>query len=435
MPAVKRTSSTLASENFSKDKISSIFSYWVAAFIFAATLVMFPAYAYSYSVKVEGLSNWQKEPAERSLNAVVQKLSSTSSRAAVAKILSAVSEQLFSGYKVNNIISNEDEVVVSFIPDSIFRNWSVKFEYPSLKSPAAEWFVADAEKALESITEVIYGVPVASLAWCDAALRNEIIGLLKPVLPGWHPTFIVYENADENVLKISFTAELPLVLALNPTFSSSSLPTLLHGELKEDILQEFPPFLGLPVSWAKLHTKDVNVWAEKFLDNRGIVERTASRSVADFSAAAVSQMNVNIESRRYSLGAWAAVYGGTKDRSAEIGLHIGRRVFLFDDAAVEAYGEGIVELKDWTPEGRLGRRCSPWGDVWIGGEWSSKDDMWWGRLNISPRLHKPYAWLRVREDGEINTAIGWKATQYISFELHFDSRDNDRWSLRMLGNL
>ena len=137
MPAVKRTSSTLASENFSKDKISSIFSYWVAAFIFAATLVMFPAYAYSYSVKVEGLSNWQKEPAERSLNAVVQKLSSTSSRAAVAKILSAVSEQLFSGYKVNNIISNEDEVVVSFIPDSIFRNWSVKFEYPSLKSPAA----------------------------------------------------------------------------------------------------------------------------------------------------------------------------------------------------------------------------------------------------------------------------------------------------------
>ena len=50
MPAVKRTSSTLASENFSKDKISSIFSYWVAAFIFAATLVMFPAYAYSYSV-------------------------------------------------------------------------------------------------------------------------------------------------------------------------------------------------------------------------------------------------------------------------------------------------------------------------------------------------------------------------------------------------
>lgn len=434
MPTEKRTSSILALESFSKDRIYSFATYWVAALAIAATLVMFPVCAYSYTVKVEGLPDWQKEPAERSLNAVAQKLSNTQNNASVAKIISAVSEQLFTGFKIKDVTTDESKIVVSLIPNNI-KAWTVSFEYPSLRDPVFEWFVSDVQKTMPSIAEVIDGTPVASLAWSDSALRNKIIDILKPVLPGWRPTFIVYENTDGNILKISFTAELPLVIALNPTFSSSSLPTLLHGELKENILQEFPPFLGIPVLWAKLHTKDINVWAEKFLDSSGIVERTASRSTADFSAAAVSQMNVNIESRKYSFGAWAAVYGGTKDRSAEIGIHVGRRISLFDDAAVEAYGEGIIELKDWTPEGRFGIRCSPWGDVWIGGEWSSKDDMWWGRLDISPRLHKPYAWLRVREDGEINTAVGWKTTQYISLELHYDSRDNDRWSLRMLGNL
>ncbi len=58
-----------------------------------------------------------------------------------------------------------------------------------------------------------------------------------------------------------------------------------------------------------------------------------------------------------------------------------------------------------------------------------------GKLSMDPQLRKPYFWLRFREDGKCNGAIGWRATENISFEVEYDARDNDRWSLKMLGNL
>lgn len=146
-------------------------------------------------------------------------------------------------------------------------------------------------------------------------------------------------------------------------------------------------------------------------------------------------MKVNVESRHYTIGAWAALYAGTRDRTGEFGVHLGRKIKIFSRWSMEVYGEGILELQDWDPEGRLGLRWSPWGDVWIGGEWSSKDSMWWGRINIEPRMHKPYVWFRWREDGEYNAAIGYKATEYISLELHYDTRDEDSLGLRLIGNL
>lgn len=54
---------------------------------------------------------------------------------------------------------------------------------------------------------------------------------------------------------------------------------------------------------------------------------------------------------------------------------------------------------------------------------------------MDPQLHKPYVWLRFREDGKFNGAVGWRATENISFEVEYDARDDDRWSLKMLGNL
>ena len=56
-------------------------------------------------------------------------------------------------------------------------------------------------------------------------------------------------------------------------------------------------------------------------------------------------------------------------------------------------------------------------------------------MSVDAELHKPYAWIRLREDGVFNGALGWRATEYISFEVEYDERDEDRWSLKMIGNL
>jgi len=306
---------------------------------------------------------------------------------------------------------------------------------PQIQDPPLQWIMEDISLIEAPLDELIRGLPVEALNWCDAGLKDEVLKILSPVLPGWRPTLMVHsENGGYNMV-ISLAPELPLVLAVNPTLTSNSLPTLLHEELREDLMERSAPFIGLPVAWTKRHEKQINHWTETFLQTRGVVERTSAEPKASFSAGQVSQMKVNVESRHYTIGAWAALYAGTRDRTGEFGVHLGRKIKIFSRWSMEVYGEGILELQGWDPEGRLGLRWSPWGDVWIGGEWSSKDSMWWGRINIEPRMHKPYVWFRWREDGEYNAAIGYKATEYISLELHYDTRDEDSLGLRLIGNL
>ena len=426
----------MASVRCSKNSIDRIYK-WVAACLFAATLILWSgADSFAYTVSaVEGLTEWQAPVAQRSLNAVLGKISSSANSDSVQNLLKIVSDRLFSGYQAKGVSIVSEDIIVELAPVSEPPAWTIAFEAPKLSAPPAEWLGSDLAAAEKVLSGVLDNVPVDSLSWCDVALRDKITEKLSPVLPGWKPSFIVHADSGSAELRISFSPEMPLLLAVNTNFTSNTLPTLINSELKHDMLGEFAPFVGLPVMWAKAHSKDMNRWAEGFLSSQDLINRTASSPKVNFVAAPVSQMNVAVESSHYNLWAWAAVYAGTKERSAELGVHLGRRTEIVRNWYMEFYGEGILELKNWNTEGRLGMRWSPWGDVWLGGEWSSKDSMWWGRLSIDPRLHKPYAWIRVREDGKINTAIGWKATEHLSLELHYDDRDEDRWSLRMLGNL
>jgi len=434
MQLVTKADSTLDLEKCSKT-IICCFVAGVAAFIFAATLLMCPAYASELKVSVDGPPSWLASIAERSLTAVVRKLPSGQSKEAIEKIIKVVSDKIFTGYKIESVLINANTIKVSLKPDKQLPEWKIEIQPPNIQNPPLEWFKSDIASLEAPILDLIKELPVDSLSWCDSGLRDEIVLILAPVLPGWRPSLVVHAKEENMLLVVSFTPELPLVLAVYPRLTSNSLPTLFSSELKESLMEKSAPFIGLPVAWTGIHAADINRWTGSFLKEESIIEKTAADSLVSFSPGQVSQMNVRVESRHYTIGAWAAVYGGIKDKSAELGIHLGRRVNMFSLCDIELYGEGIIELQDWNPEGRIGVRVSPWGDVWIGGEWSSADNMWWGRLSIDQRLHKPYSWLRLREDGELNAAIGWKATEYISFEVYYDSREDNVWGLRLLGNM
>lgn len=434
MQRVKKADSILVLGKCSRLKVLCL-KIRVAAILFAATLLLYPASASAYSVKAEGGSVWLCEIVERSLTAVVERISPEQSDEAVRKVIEVVSNKLFSGYTTESVSVKSGNIKINLVPVKVPLVWKVELQIPQIQDPPLSWIKSDIAQIENPMAELIQGLPVEALSWCDSGLKDEVIKLMMPVLPGWRPSLLVLSDAENLIMRISFTPELPLVLAVNPKLNSNSLPTLLHDELREDLMQRSAPFIGLPVAWAEIHEKEINLWAETFLEDRGIVGRTAAVPKAVFSAGQVSQLNVRVESRLYTISAWAALYAGIKDKSGEFGIHLGRKFNILSQWNTEFYGEGIVELQDWNPEARLGMRWSPWGDVWIGGEWSTKDNMWWGRFNIDPRLNKPYAWIRLREDGEYNAAVGWKATSYVSFELYYDSRYESPWGLRILGNL
>ena len=434
MQLAVRADSILVSESFFKQS-KYLLKNWVAVAFVAATLLMFPGRASAYCVEAEGVPKWLALIVERSILAVAERLPESQSDQNAEKVIKVISGKLFEGYKIDSVNIHSGLIIINLSSEKNDEKWKVEVGTPQIQDPPLQWIKSDIETIEKPIAELIRGIPIKALNWCDAGLKDEIIKIMDPVLSGWKPTLMVYSEKEEFIMKISLTPELPLVLAINPTLTSNSLPTLLHEDLREDLLQRSFPFIGLPVMWAKKHENEINVWTETFLQTRGIVERTSAEPKASFSAGQVSQMKVNVESRHYTISAWAALYAGTRDKTGELGIHLGRKLKTFSRWNTELYGEGIIELRDWDPEFRFGLRWSPLGDVWIGGEWSTTDSQWWGRINIEPRMHKPYAWFRWREDGEYNAAIGYKATEYISFELHYDSRDEDSIGLRMLGNL
>lgn len=426
---------SLASESFSKSPTKSYKSI-VAAIFIAATFLLVSSPAWAVSITAEGLKDWQKELAVQTLTAVAESIPQSGSPAYRAEILQTVARRLFAGYRVSVVSHGRGSAVVQFDSAGEELFWRVDVAVPSLRDMPLDWFREDIKGLAGEISTLLQGVPLESLSWSDRALQEKINALAGERLPGWTPEMLVTRGDAEAVLSVSFVPQMPMILAVNPTFTSTSLPTLLYGEFREDLQGHFAPLVGLPVKWASKHSDDLSRWAEGYINDQMIVRRLNSSAEANFQASQISNMNVRIDSRNYTVAAWATIYAGTSEKSAELGVHLGRKVEIFRNLDMEAYAEGILGLRDWDINGRFGLRWRPMvRNLWLGGEWDTEDEMWWGKLSLDAELHKPYAWIRLREGGVFNGALGWRATEYISFEVEYDERDEDRWSLKMIGNL
>ena len=136
------------------------------------------------------------------------------------------------------------------------------------------------------------------------ALQEKINALAEERLPGWTPEMLVTRGDAEAVLSVSFVPQMPMILAVNPSFTSTSLPTLLYGEFRDDLQGHLAPLVGLPVKWASKHSADLARWTESYINDQMLVRRSNSSAEASFQASQISNMNVRIESRNYTIAAW-----------------------------------------------------------------------------------------------------------------------------------
>jgi hypothetical protein len=389
------------------------------------------------AVRVEGMNDWLASAAERSLNAVYEHIPKNGPAEAKERLMTVVANRLLLGYSVRSVTFAADEDV-SLVLSAIENppEWEVAINRPNLSPPVDDWFKSDVSDITSSLLPMMEGVPVEALSWGDIDLKRTVDELCGNRLPGWRISLMVRSTADSGaILEISFVPEQPLTLAVTFDISSSSIPVMLHSSLRDDILAGFAPVIGVPVPWLERHSEDLARLGREILGDVPLVAQAKAEPEITVKTGPVSEVHIDLESGRYAVWVWMAVYAGAEDKYPEIGLHFGRRAQIFPHWDMELYTELIVALDDWNLESRLGMRWSPWRNVWLGGEWSDMDDAWWARASLDSKPRSPYAWIRYSGDGDMNGALGYRITDFISIEMHYDSRSTDPWNVRALVNM
>lgn len=389
------------------------------------------------SVRVTGLHDWLAAGAERSLNAVYDHIPSTEGVSVKEQLLTVVANRLLLGYAVERTTFRADHSVeIALRATASPPDWRVSLQIPNLSRPVDAWFLDDVTGLDAEIALLMKDVPTEALSWGDLELKRVIGEICADRLPGWRVSLMLRNlPGGEVVLEVAFTPEQPLTLAVTSRINSSSIPVMLHSNLKDDLLKGFAPVIGIPVPWLDMHKADFVEMSKEILAGESLVDQAKAEPVITARTGTVSELDIDLESKRYAAWVWMAVYGGADDRYPEIGLHFGRRTLPFSGWEVELYTELIVTLDDWDLESRFGLRWSPYRSFWFGGEWSTEHDVWWIRASTDPRPRRPYAWFRYALDGDTNAAVGYRVNEYISLEVHYDSRDGDPWNVRALVNL
>lgn len=406
------------------------------ALIVAAALVSVPiSVVGAEEIRIQGIPPWLEGAAERSLERVWREMSqggrSLESR---LELLELVSKRLFDGYSVQKPRSSRSGIIVQFEPED-FPEWSVEIIQPSLNNPAKRWFNRDTAGLEQELGATVKSLPLGSLSWTDVSLREEIDRICGDRVAGWKPSILVNLSGSEAILQVRFNPEQPLVLAVRPEVSSSSLPVILRSDLRDSLVREMYVFTGLPLEWLEDHQKDLELYARNFLLDRNTVSNARADVAVTVDPGPISNLKAEVESHRYSVSAKLVIPIGADLRYPELQLHLGRIAQPFGGWDLEIYGEFITEANDLDIESRWGAGWKPWNELWIGAEYTLPEDLLWWKAVYRPKIDGFYLWGRYSEEDSGIIGAGVPVNQYFSIELYYDERYEDSFCIRLVTEL
>ena len=349
--------------------------------------------------------------------------------------LRVVARQLFAGYAIETIRGNDGEPVVRFVPQEETR-WEVRLAAPELREMAAVWFSSDIQGIDEEISALLPSLPGTALTWADGALKEAIGAIMNQRLPGWDFSVQIALSPEEGALTLSFRPGPPLVLALNPTLSSRTIPVMFRSDLEAKLIPGLSPLIGLPVAWVEHHRADVEKAARDFLEDRNTVENLRARVDVTFLPGPVSGLDARVDSSRFLFQVWVAAYAGLEDRYPEAGVFFGWNTAHLTGLDLELYVEGIAALDNFGWTQRLGVRVPLFHDFWAGVEmeWPGENSFYrvqWG----SGRVRRPYlSWRWSAEMGH-EAAAGYRVDEHISIEVYYDGTKSNKVGVRGLWSL
>jgi len=406
-----------------------------AAGFFAVALVFAPSAL--ASVTVTGVAEWVRPTIAGPMEAVWEELEQGDATGREEGTLRIVAERLFPGLSIKGIsISGGNLFLDVAFQDPPAGGWLVAIERPELIPELAGLFDDDLGDARRMLEDMISPVPAGSLSWTGQAFQKESWRILSERVPGWSPSLLFLQRNDGGLsVSVRFHALPPVVIAYTPRISSRTLPRILQSEITDDALEVLAPFIGLPGDWFVLHERVIEGMVAEALESKWATRDMMGRVSVGITPERIAPVEIKVESERYNFQAWAAIHLGSDERYPEIGIHLGRRTAPFRGWDLELYGEWVASTNDLSVESRWGARWSPWPDIWVGVELAYPGEDLWYRVWLEEILPRVYLWGRVNSEGDAVAGIGWRFGGYLAWELYYDNRDEDRISVRLVGNL
>lgn len=406
-----------------------------AAGFFAVALVFAPSAL--ASVTVTGVAEWVRPTIAGPMEAVWEELEQGDATGREEGTLRIVAERLFPGLSIKGIsISGGNLFLDVAFQDPPAGGWLVAIERPELIPELAGLFDDDLGDARRMLEDMISPVPAGSLSWTGQAFQKESWRILSERVPGWSPSLLFLQRNDGGLsVSVRFHALPPVVIAYTPRISSRTLPRILQSEITDDALEVLAPFIGLPGDWFVLHERVIEGMVAEALESKWATRDMMGRVSVGITPERIAPVEIKVESDRYTLQAWAAVHLGSDERHPEINVHIGRMTSPIRGWDLEIYGEFVATTNDLGLESRWGARWSAWPDIWVGAEIAYPGEDVWFRVWLDEILPRVYLWGRLNGEGDSVAGLGWRFGGYLAWELYFDSRDEDRISVRLVGNL
>jgi len=396
-----------------------------------AAAFFFSACRFAEALSVKGTPPWLEAHVMRGLSAVWNEIPPNQAR---FDTLALVARRLFSGYEVT-VEQKGGAPAVVFNALSPAR-WNVLLVPPELRAPTDSWFVRDTAGMADEIAALLEGLPIGALAWADSALKGQVEDITERRLPGWGVSLLARieisdgEN-DSSALQVTFHPRQPLVLAITPSIFSSTLPVMFQSDLKARLIPGMSPIIGLPVEWVNMHRSEVELLAQEFLEDRNAVLHTRSKVEVAFVPGQVSTVDAAVNSERLIFQMWFAAYAGIEERHPEAGILAGWNTRHLTGLDLEVYNEAIFDISELKFTNRVGLRFRVLDNLQAGleMEWPGQD-VWYRALWSPARVRRPYAWWRYSPVHGHNAALGYRINEYLSIELHFDERYEDKIGLR-----
>jgi len=340
-------------------------------------------------------------------------------------IVKSVSSKLFPGYGVKEV-SFRDELKVVFFPIyPLVDRVSVSFSPERFPEELEPLFKVSLDRISGKVSSLFKGLPVDSLDWVQEVAALKVREIVSEELPGFGSSISLYFFHETLMVKVSLRGEDPLILTVDLTLRSGTVPNIVLRGLRNEFLPSVKLMEGLPVAFVKRH--------ERFFKDMVVKRASMSKALSfyrvdllpELNLGRISSMILSLESRVWSISAEGKVPVGLKGAEPEGTLHFGK---VFKEGEIFFELRAMLESVDF--ENFLGIQLKVGPKLWIGykRELSEGDNVFFLRYS---NLQISY-W---DEDGGVELSYSYWFGSWVRVEFTYSTHEDRLFFLRVVGRL